>query len=782
MIPVLYKATETKFNNNGVGLLVDSISCNVTEEKNGVYELELQYPIDGQYFSKIEDGCIIKAKPNENSEPQLFSIYNHSKPIGGICTFRGEHISYKLNGLPVKRFNAAGVTPLSAMNTMLNSAAEITEHNFKAWSDIAEVGATGTEVPCSVRACLGGNENSFLNVWGGEFEFDNFLIKLHASRGKKTDVVIEYGKNLTDAKQERNIAAVYTGVLPYARYTPESDEEGSEEPEEIIVTLPENIIYCENPNRYGMPRVEPKDFTDEFEDDEQINVENLRRKAVNYVNSGIDTPSVNITASFVQLWQTTDYKDIAPLERVSLCDTVTVRFIKLGIDAEAQIIKTVFDSIQERYISVEIGDAKSNFSDTVNNTKAEIEAVKEAAKKESSAAQKRLEQAIKNATELITGHKGGYVVFNPSERPQEILIMDTPDIKTAKSVWRWNSAGLGYSSTGYAGEYATAITMDGAIVADFITAGTLNGSLIQAGTVSAEAISQAFKKALSDEIDGDIETATLAIEQAFTAADGVLSSKITTLEKGLETANTEIQQNKDAITLKAAQYDVDALGTRLSTAEAQITTNANNISLKASQTEVDSIWDEVSYNYSLIEVNADNISSRVRKTMSYEAATRRAGTPTNSNTTTAEKKRLYFNTTTETYYYYDELNSKWIETEEQSIYSAFVQTADGFEFSGLVKINGDLITSGTIKGLTVGTNENIYGDGVRMNTDTQRLEILFNGVVVGCWGYTTLPGGSAIYPAGGGTLTISGVDASGTWDFSGCDEVIGLPSTTAVFG
>ncbi len=782
MIPILYEATETNFNNNGVGLLVDSISCQVTEEKNGAYELELTYPISGLHFSKLEDGVIIKAKANETSEPQLFSIYNHSKPIGGVCTFFGEHISYKLNGLPVKSFNVAGVTPLSGMNTMLNAAAELTEHNFTAWSDIAEVGATGTDVPCSVRACLGGNDNSFLNVWGGEFEFNNFLIKLHASRGKKTDVVIEYGKNLTDAKQERNIAAVYTGVLPYVRYTPEAEEGSDEEPEEIIVTLPENIIYCDNPNRYGMPRVEPKDFTDEYEDDEVINVKTLREKATNYVHSGIDRPRVNITASFIQLWQTTDYKDIAPLERVSLCDTVTVRFIKLGIDVEAQIIKTVFDSIQERYISVEIGDAKGNFTDTINNTKQEIEAIKDAAKKESSAAQKRLEQAIKNATELITGHKGGHVVFNPAERPQEILIMDTPDIKTATRVWRWNSAGLGYSSTGYAGEYALAMTMDGAIVADFITAGTLNGSLIQAGTVSAEAISQAFKKALSDEIDGDVSSATLAIEQAFTAADGVLSSKITTLEKGLETANTEIQQNKDAITLKAAQYDVDALGTRLSTAEASITTNANNIALKASQTEVDDLWGEVSYNYSLIEVNADNISSRVRKTMSYEAATRRAGTPTNANTTSAEKKRLYFNTSNETYYYYDELNSKWVVTEEKSIYSAFIQTADGFEFSGLVKINGDLISSGSIKGLTVGTNENIYGDGVRMNTDTQRLEIVYMGTVVGAWGFTTSPGGSSIYPTGGGTLTISGVDASGVWDFSGCEEVIGLPPTTAVFG
>ena len=183
---------------------------------------------------------------------------------------------------------------------------------------------------------------------------------------------------------------------------------------------------------------------------------------------------------------------------------------------------------------------------------------------------------------------------------------------------------------------------------------------------------------------------------------------------------------------------------------------------------------------------------RVAKSVEYSTATRDSDIPTASNTTAAEKKKLYFCTANEKYYYYNELSGAWVEVGDQCVYSAFIQTADGFEFSDIVKINGDLIVSGTISGdrikggaitgSTIATSANIFGDGVQLNSSTQRLEICYNGSVVGAWGPTSLPGGSAIYPVGGATLTISGVAASGKWDFSGCEQVIGLPPTVAVFG
>lgn len=106
--------------------------------------------------------------------------------------------------------------------------------------------------------------------------------------------------------------------------------------------------------------------------------------------------------------------------------------------------------------------------------------------------QQMMQSAISNSTALITGNKGGYVVLYDSDddgEPDEILIMDTPSIATAQNVWRWNNSGLGYSSTGYNGTFNTAITADGAIVADFITAGTLNGGIIRAGSLDINAFS-----------------------------------------------------------------------------------------------------------------------------------------------------------------------------------------------------------------------------------------------------------------------------------------------------
>lgn len=90
-----------------------------------------------------------------------------------------------------------------------------------------------------------------------------------------------------------------------------------------------------------------------------------------------------------------------------------------------------------------------------------------------------MQQAIKNATALITGQIGGYVVLDPAEKPERILIMDTPDKETATNVWQWNVNGLGYSSSGIDGPYGLAITMDGKIVADYITSGILTTILMQ---------------------------------------------------------------------------------------------------------------------------------------------------------------------------------------------------------------------------------------------------------------------------------------------------------------
>lgn len=857
MIPILYSNSETSFDNNGIGSLCDATSCIVTEERNGLYEIELSYPINGALFRYLQEGCYVKAKPNETSLPQLFHIYSSSKPMNGIVTFCGEHISYELTGIPIEKVEFTGATGAQALNKVLSAG--LIEHNYSGTSDITSAGSASLSI-LSVRAALGGVEGSLLDIYGGEYEFDNFTVKLHKSRGSDTGIIIGYGKNLTDVKQERNISETYTALFPYAKYTPEKGEDDTDEPKEIIVTLSEKIIHSSQAMR---PKVLTMDFSDEFSDGEEISEENLRQKATEWAKtSGYNKPSVSINVSFVNLWQSPEYAKYALLERVSLCDTVTVNYEKLGIEAKAKVIKTVFDCLKEKYVSIELGDAKSNFADTVSKTAKEIETVKTNIKNSQTATANKITAAIAKATALITGQNGGYVVLNPSENPQEILIMDAPSIETAVKIWRWNSGGLGYSNKGYNGPYETAITKDGEIVANFITAGQLNGAIIKADTVSASAISQSFKADITKEIS---DTAS-SITQLFEAADGKLKSDIETqIAEKSETLQTSIEQNTEAITTTAAQIrgemqgletkiqqnadsitstasqlttfsdemsqktkklqddltaaegDISANASAILDANTKVRQNAENITLTANNirgemVEVENgLQQQITANQADITVNADNIKMRVAKSFIYETATRSAAVPTLSNTSDEERKKLYFCTDNEKYYYFNEISNEWVETSDGCVYSAFKQTADGFELSGIVKVSGDLITTGTISAERIDT-ENLSCTALYAKGQPNGYSVRLNGSFgdFGIFNFNAADSETAqgsncmfgIYQNDAGTInlythgnnfmgynihTYNGAGATfpkGIWDFTAVDE-LKLPETVtavAVFG
>ena len=210
----------------------------------------------------------------------------------------------------------------------------------------------------------------------------------------------------------------------------------------------------------------------------------LRAKAQAYIKeNNIGIPSVSVSVSFVALWQTEEYKDIAPLERVKLCDTVTVSYEKLGVDVKAKVVKTVYNVLEDKYSSLEIGEIRSNLAGTIAAQNRELAAQqKEILEKPSKGF---LDAAVKNATNWITGANGGYVVLHKdaNDQPYEILIMDTDNMETAQHVWRWNKNGWGYSENGYHGPYKLAATIDGGIVADFITTGTMLANRIKGGTL-----------------------------------------------------------------------------------------------------------------------------------------------------------------------------------------------------------------------------------------------------------------------------------------------------------
>ena len=358
----------------------------------------------------------------------------------------------------------------AALQGLKTNAAEPCPFFF--YTDKQTIATYTQEQPASIRSRLGGVSGSILDVYGGEYEFDNYDVHLWANRGSDKGVTIRYGKNLIDLKQEENIQNVVTGVVPFFAN------------EDTLVTLPEKVVESEYVNLYPYPRTVILDLSSEWTD-EVPTVEQLRQRAQKYIeDNDIGIPKVSIDVSFIALWQTEEYKDIAPLERVNLCDTVTIIFEKLGIEAKAKVISTEYDVLRERYTKIEVGDAKSTLATTIVN-------IDSTTNTKIQTATSFLQKAIIHATDMITGGLGGYVYLKPNANgyPEEILIMDSPDIETAVNIWRWNKNGLGFSSNGYSGPYGTAITSDGQIVADYITAGTLNGDLIQAGTVNTSALS-----------------------------------------------------------------------------------------------------------------------------------------------------------------------------------------------------------------------------------------------------------------------------------------------------
>ena len=466
MTPILLKAdAKTK-----IGWLSECTACEVTEERNGVYELELVYPIGATHANDIVTDCYIKAKPNQTSANQLFHIYKVSKPINGEFTVYAEHVSYILSGYPVPTVSASGNAQV-AINAILTAAKNQIGKatGFTAATTDISLSSSINLSNVSARAALGGVEGSVLYTYGGEYEFDNYTIKLHKSRGKDNGVRIAYGKNMTELKCDVDMSASYTGIFGYVKT------------DDISLTSSYNVT-----NTSGIStRILVRDFSSDFGGNAptQSSLDAAVKKYAE--DNDINSIKASVTVSFVNLAQSPEYANIAPLETVNLCDTVTVYHKELGVNIKAKVIKTVYDTIAEKYTKIELGSARTDMSRIISQTVKEATDAKNIAISSKSEVTAAYQEAIANATAAITGNSGGYIRLNPSENPQELLIMNTADASTATKIWRWNLSGLGYSSTGYNGAYKTAITQDGHIVADFIDTGTLTANIIKAGIMQS---------------------------------------------------------------------------------------------------------------------------------------------------------------------------------------------------------------------------------------------------------------------------------------------------------
>lgn len=472
MIPILFAPGETVFTNNGIGRLADAIRCDVTEERNGIYELELEYPINGIHYEDIEISAIICAIPSDGSAPEPFRIYKITKPISGIVTVSAEHISYQLNYIPVMPYTAENC--IDALNGLVTNAAETCPFTF--YTDKQITGTWTNPEPASIRDRLGGSDGSILERFKGEYKFTGYDVWLYTNRGTDSGVTIRYGKNLTDLTQEENIENTYTGICPFWKSTDEDNP--------ALVTLPEKVLHSANAANYPYQRTLPLDLSDRF--DEEPTENELRAAANAFLDANdIGVPEVNISISFIALWQTDEYADFAPLERINLCDTLTVEFPALGVSAHAKVIQTVYDTLTERYKTLEIGDAKSNLGDTI------VQISEQQTEEAITQAQTAFNTDISNAFDMFSGALGGHVVLNTNADGQinEILIMDTDNKATAVNVIRANAAGIGFSQNGYNGPFNSVWKINGtfdASQANFIglTASMIRGGILDLGSVS----------------------------------------------------------------------------------------------------------------------------------------------------------------------------------------------------------------------------------------------------------------------------------------------------------
>lgn len=452
LVAILYKANETDFSHLGLGVLNESVSNLITEERNGVFELELKYPTEGAIFKELKLDRLIKADANHKLKDQRFKIIRISKPMDGIVTVFAEHISYLSQDFALKPLVNFSGTASVALNTWKNNLIDISP--FTVYSDIATVSSGKWMIQnlTSAREALGGVVGSVLDSYGGEFEFDNYNIRLYANRGKQSDALIAYGRNLTELTQEETIDTTYTSLYPYANVTVNNKE--------TLLTLPEYFIDSQYVGNYARRKIQTIDLSG----DDVTNIAQLRSKASSYITANkIGIPKVNLKVKFIDLAKTLDYKNMQLIERINLCDWVTVYFEKFDIQTNAKVIKVVWDELLEQYDSIEIGEARASLSESIGTV-----------------VDGKIETVVKTINTIRLAADGKTTIYSGLDEPPPATINDLwykPVESGAVEMYRWN--GIIWKL-----EKTSADSLAGQIDFSTVNAININADSISTGTIT----------------------------------------------------------------------------------------------------------------------------------------------------------------------------------------------------------------------------------------------------------------------------------------------------------
>lgn len=446
MIPILFPPTATSFGTNGLGRLSDAISCRVSEARNGAFELTMVYPLNGIHFKDIVKPGIIYAKPSARRNPQAFTIDKISRPINGRVTITARHLRNRMALIPVAPFSAGSLA--GALAGFKTNAAEACPFTLSA--DFESSFSYAVPVPTPILSYLGGQRGSILDVYGGEWEFDNWNAILHKTRGQDNGYRIMYGKNLVDLKQEENIMNTYTGIFPYWQS------------EETMVMLPEKVVHSAAAASWPFQRTVVKDFTEDFVN--APSVEQLRAFTEAFMaRNDIGKPTVSLSVKWVNAQDTPEYKELLT-SNVDLCDTVEVIFTALGVSTKAKIIEYEWDVLQERYKSLEIGDKRETLALTIEEQMKTISMLP---------TMSQMHTAVDRATGVLNSGTRGHMIANRNAEgwANELLFLDNENLAAARQILRINMAGIGFSDSGISGPYSQSWDLFG-----HLTLGGVNNS------------------------------------------------------------------------------------------------------------------------------------------------------------------------------------------------------------------------------------------------------------------------------------------------------------------
>lgn len=351
MIPILYESTETAFTSNGLGRLRDCISCVVTEERNGIYECDFEYPVDGHNYELIKLGRIIAVEHDDTTDVQPFDIISCTRPLNGVVEFHAVHISYRQSKMVVSGSNINNIDDAFAM---LGDA--VPSNPFTYFTDqTGQAGyvAAADGVPRSVRQMLGGVEGSILDTYRGEYQWNKFTVNFLAQRGTDRDFTVRYGVDLTEYNEEIDYSESFSSAIPY--WT------GAEEMVVGDKQTVSGITYT------GREECVPLDLTEKFES--RPTKAQLEAYAQSYLNS-LNTvlPKQTITIDFIRLKDTLEHSPLAALHNCQLCDTIKVDFPRYNVKSRFKIVKTVYDVLKERFVEMELGTLSTSLSEALGIT------------------------------------------------------------------------------------------------------------------------------------------------------------------------------------------------------------------------------------------------------------------------------------------------------------------------------------------------------------------------------------------------------------------------------